>query len=78
MTRGRLNSRFFESTRGRIVHALRLDGKTVNELADGLELTDNAVRAHLTQQDLLCKVNSRTPAPEDAYAAITFTLWTTD
>jgi len=47
MTRGRLNSRFFESTRGRIVLALRLDGKTVNELADGLELTDNAVRAHL-------------------------------
>jgi hypothetical protein len=42
------------------------------------EADANAVRAHLTQQDVLCKVDSRTPAPEDAYAAITFTLWTTD
>lgn len=47
MIRGRLGSRFFESTRGRIVLALRIEGKTVNELAEGLELTDNAVRAHL-------------------------------
>jgi len=40
-------SRFFESTRGRIVLLLRESGKTVNELAEALGLTDNAVRAHL-------------------------------
>lgn len=43
----KLNSRFFESTRGKIVIALRTGGKTVNELAESLGLTDNAVRAHL-------------------------------
>jgi len=43
----RLDKRFFESTRGRIVALMRGTTKTVNELADELELTDNAVRAHL-------------------------------
>ena len=39
--------RFFESTRGRIVNLLRGKTRTVNELAEELEMTDNAVRAHL-------------------------------
>ncbi|HBB89177.1 MAG TPA: transcriptional regulator [Blastocatellia bacterium] len=39
--------RFFESTRGRIVGFLRGESLTVNELAEKLGLTDNAVRAHL-------------------------------
>lgn len=43
----RLDKRFFGSTRGRIVTLMRGATKTVNELAEGLELTDNAVRAHL-------------------------------
>lgn len=43
----KLDSRFFESSRGRIVTLLRGGAKTVNELAAELELTDNAVRAHL-------------------------------
>ena len=43
----RLDERFFESTRGRIVSLLRGGRGTVNELAEKLELTDNAVRAHL-------------------------------
>jgi predicted ArsR family transcriptional regulator len=42
-----LDRRFFESTRGRIVLLMRGRKKTVNELAAELELTDNAVRAHL-------------------------------
>jgi len=42
-----LNKRFFGSTRGRIVTLVRGTTKTVNELAEELELTDNAVRAHL-------------------------------
>jgi predicted ArsR family transcriptional regulator len=43
----KLDERFFESTRGRIVSLLRGGSGTVNELAEKLELTDNAVRAHL-------------------------------
>jgi predicted ArsR family transcriptional regulator len=38
---------FFESSRGRIVNLLRGGDSTVEELARQLELTDNAVRAHL-------------------------------
>lgn len=40
--------RFLESTRGRVVSLLRDEPRTVEELAGLLELTDNAVRAHLT------------------------------
>ncbi len=47
MKRTKLDKRFFGSTRGRIVTLLRGTTKTVNELAEELELTDNAVRAHL-------------------------------
>ncbi len=43
----KLDERFFDSTRGRIVNLLRGTTKTVNDLAEELELTDNAVRAHL-------------------------------
>lgn len=39
--------RFFESTRGRIVTLLRRSGRTVEELARALGLTDNGVRSHL-------------------------------
>jgi len=39
--------RFFTSTRGRIVVLLRRASRTVDELAQELGLTDNAVRAHL-------------------------------
>src|SRR5215468_2499006 len=39
--------RFVESTRGRLVALLRRDVRTVDELAQQLGLTDNAVRAHL-------------------------------
>ena len=47
MKRTKLDKRFFDSTRGRIIILLRGTTKTVNELAEGLGLTDNAVRAHL-------------------------------
>ena len=40
--------RFLASTRGRLIALLRRDVRTVDELAAQLELTDNAVRAHLT------------------------------
>jgi predicted ArsR family transcriptional regulator len=39
--------RLFKSTRGKILELLRTRECTVNELAEELRLTDNAVRAHL-------------------------------
>jgi predicted ArsR family transcriptional regulator len=39
--------RLFKSTRGKILNLLRERECTVNELAEELHLTDNAVRAHL-------------------------------
>ncbi len=44
---GRWDQRFFASTRGRIVALLRRASRTVEELAQALGLTDNAIRAHL-------------------------------
>ncbi len=41
------NQRFFASTRGKILTLLRRGSRTVEELAEALDLTDNAVRAHL-------------------------------
>jgi predicted ArsR family transcriptional regulator len=41
------NQRFFSSTRGQIVLLLRREARTVDELAQMLNLTDNAIRAHL-------------------------------
>lgn len=43
----KLDERFFDSTRGRVVTMLRGEARTVEELARELDLTDNAVRAHL-------------------------------
>ncbi len=43
----RWDRRFFESRRGRIVTLLRRSGRTVEELARELDLTDNGVRSHL-------------------------------
>ncbi len=39
--------RLFKTTRGKILNLLRMRECTVNELAEELHLTDNAVRAHL-------------------------------
>jgi len=41
------NRRFFSSTRGRIITLLRRASRTVDELAQALDLTHTAVRAHL-------------------------------
>lgn len=42
-----LGRRFLESTRGQVVLLLRRGERTVEELAQALGLTDNAVRSHL-------------------------------
>lgn len=45
---GELSKRFLETTRGRVIAQLRRGPSAVEELARGLSLTDNAIRAHLT------------------------------
>jgi predicted ArsR family transcriptional regulator len=41
------NERFFATTRGQLILLLRRASRTVEELAQSLQLTDNAVRSHL-------------------------------
>jgi predicted ArsR family transcriptional regulator len=47
MKRTKIDDRFFESTRGKIVLLLRITDRTVDELSKEIGVTDNAVRAHL-------------------------------
>jgi predicted ArsR family transcriptional regulator len=47
MARTNWNRRFFSSTRGRIITLLRRSSRSVDELAQALDLTHTAVRAHL-------------------------------
>lgn len=73
LRRTKLDKRFFETTRGRIVTLLRGTTKTVNELAQHLELSDNAVRAHLLslERDGLIKqsgIQRGTRKPHLAYS----------
>jgi predicted ArsR family transcriptional regulator len=46
-----MSRRFLETTRGRVLAHLRRGPATVEELARALDLTDNAIRAHLTTLD---------------------------
>lgn len=48
MTRLQANQRFLATTRGQILLLLRRASHTVDELAQALRLTDNAIRTHLT------------------------------
>lgn len=47
MVINRRDERFFASTRGQVVTLLRRGHRTVDELAQALALTNNAIRAHL-------------------------------
>ena len=47
MSKTKLDGKFFETTRGRIVMRLRNGSGSVNDLAAELGLTDNAIRANL-------------------------------
>jgi predicted ArsR family transcriptional regulator len=47
MARTNWNRQFLASTRGRIITLLRRSSRTVDELAEALDLTHTAVRAHL-------------------------------
>jgi predicted ArsR family transcriptional regulator len=65
--------RFLSSTRGQVVELLRRGEATVNELAEALNLTNNAVRAHLTtlERDRLVRPSGKRSGvrkPETLYA----------
>jgi predicted ArsR family transcriptional regulator len=66
-------ARLMESTRGKILELLREKEQTVNELAAALDLTDNAVRAHLLrlERDGLTRQSGTKPGfrkPHATYA----------
>ena len=76
MTRGPMqrmgwNKRLLASTRGRILALLRSENCTVNELAAALDLTDNAVRAHLLslERDGLVQQHGTRPGRRKPHAA---------
>jgi predicted ArsR family transcriptional regulator len=75
MKRTKLDRRFFGSTRGRIVSLLRGTTKTVNELAEALQLTDNAVRAHLLslERDALVRQSGIQPGTRKPHFAYELT-----
>jgi predicted ArsR family transcriptional regulator len=60
-----LSQRFMESTRGQVLGLLRRGARTVEELARGLGLTDNAIRAHLAtlERDGLVRQEGRRRGP---------------
>lgn len=66
--------RLFKSTRGKILELLRTEEQTVNELADALRLTDNAVRAHLAslERDRLVVQSGMKPGIRKPH--VTYTL----
>lgn len=69
------NKRFLASTRGRIIALLRGSSRTVNELAESLALTDNAVRAHLAtlERDGLVQQAGLRPGPRKPHYAYELT-----
>ena len=66
--------RLFKSTRGKILELLRTEERTVNDLADALRLTDNAVRAHLAslERDRLITQSGMKPGLRKPH--VTYTL----
>src|SRR4029453_5420878 len=56
-------ARLLESTRGQVLTLLRPGDRTVNEIAEELKITDNAVRAHLVslERDGLLKPKGTKP-----------------
>lgn len=70
-----MDKRFFESTRGQIVTMLRGSPSTVEELAARLELTDNAVRAHLLtlERDGLVRQSGLRRGPRKPHFTYTLT-----
>jgi len=63
--------RLLKSTRGQILALLRTENRTINELAAALNLTDNAVRAHMLslERDGLVQQHGTRPGTRKPHAA---------
>ena len=72
----KVDKRFFESTRGQIVTILRGSPATVEELTEKLNLTDNAVRAHLLtlERDGLIRQSGLRQGPRKPHFIYALTL----
>ena len=71
MAATRWDERFLASTRGQVAALLRRSDRTVDELAQALGLTDNAVRAHLAaleRDGLVRQAGLRRGVSKPAYA----------
>ncbi len=70
------NKRFLVSTRGRIIGLLRSSERTVNELAESVNLTDNAVRSHLStlERDGLVQQSGMRPGLRKPHALYGLTV----
>ena len=67
----RWDSRFFETTKGRILALLRRGSRTVDELAVALGVTDNAIRTHvaaLERDGLVIQKGVRPTGGKPAYS----------
>lgn len=71
-TRG--DKRFWNSTRGRIILLLRSAGRTVNDLAEAVGLSDNAVRTHLDRLERDGLVHATGTRPGTRKPTITYGL----
>lgn len=69
-----VETRFFQSTRGRIILLLRHRSHTVDELAAALSVTDNAVRTHITALERDGLVARGEPRPTGGKPAFTYHL----
>ncbi|HXF25568.1 MAG TPA: ArsR family transcriptional regulator [Gemmatimonadaceae bacterium] len=66
-----LNRKFLETTRGKVLALLQRGSRTVDEIATALQITDNAVRAHimsLERDGLVTRRGSRPTGTRPAYA----------
>src|SRR5882672_10770437 len=70
-------ARVMEGTRGRIISLLRRGARTVEELAQSVELTDNAVRAQLTslERDGLVRQEGVRRGPGAGKPAVLYQLY---
>jgi predicted ArsR family transcriptional regulator len=71
-----MTKRFLETTRGQILTLLRRGARTVEDLAAALELSDNAVRNHLStlERDLLVRQSGVRRTPGAGKPALVYEL----
>jgi predicted ArsR family transcriptional regulator len=68
----RWDARFFETTRGKILALLRRGSRTIDELANALGITDNAVRIHVAALERDGVVHQRGVVPTGGKPAYSY------